>query len=183
METMAEENSVNERWENVVEHEIQFYLNFSEYETEIKERLLENELDIQLPTTIFDEELGRVYIRCPSTEDQALKRIEVRDSLNALLEKGKKRAERVLRSYYSLSDHEQEIIFYTYFEPLSDREFSHYLSVRPMKNIPKVKQRALRELFRIYEKDRAEQNKEWAETLKIERQKMADSLRQQMKIS
>jgi hypothetical protein len=38
-----------EHWKRVVEHEIEFYMNFNKYKQELNDRLLDNELDIKYP--------------------------------------------------------------------------------------------------------------------------------------
>ena len=50
------------RWERIVEYEINFYLHYPKYRREIQDRLIENELNIQYPSIIFDQQLGQVYV-------------------------------------------------------------------------------------------------------------------------
>lgn len=171
---------MSEQWEKVIEHEIQFCLRANEYESEIYELLQENELNIQWPVTNFDTEQGRVYLHCPSTEDQAIRRIEKKESLNALLKIATKRVERFVRAFQQLNEKEKDIITYTYFEPMQDREFKFVMGIDQFKDIPKVRQHVLRKLFRIYEKERADKHKEFAQTLKEEREKKAEALRKEL---
>ena len=88
MEAVAPNQS--SRWldESIIEYEIQFYLKYPEYVADIRDRITENELDIKVPITRYDE-MG-IYIYCPSTESQAIRRIEVRESLENALKRMKK---------------------------------------------------------------------------------------------
>lgn len=177
MEVMAameeKEVGMNEQWENVIEQEIFFYLNFKKYEAEIHERLLENELDIQYPITRFDE-AGQIYRYCPSTEQQALKRIEVREALTSLLERAKKRIERLFRAYGQLTEEEQELIHYTYFEPFyTDYRLAVILDFKSTKELRQARQEALKKMLRFYESERKERHKEFRQMLQEERKRIA----------
>jgi hypothetical protein len=178
MEAMAameeKEVGMNEQWENVIEQEIFFYLNFKEYEAEIHERLRENELDIQYPITRFDEVEGRIYRSCPSTEEQALKRIEVREALTAILERANKRIERLFRAYSQLTEEEQELIHYTYFEPIyTDYRLAVILEFESTKELLQARQEALKKMLHFYESEREERHKEFRQMLKEERKRIA----------
>ena len=178
MDAMAameeKEIGMNEQWEKLIEQEIFFYLNFQEYEAEIKERLLENELDIQYPVTRFDAVAGRIYRYCPSTEEQALKRIEVREALTSLLERAKKRVERFVRAYNQLTKNEQELIHYTYFEPIyTDYRLAAILKFESTEHLHQARQEVLKKMLRFYESEREEQNKEFHQMLKEERKRIA----------
>jgi hypothetical protein len=168
------EVGMNDQWENVIEQEIFFYLNFKKYEAEIHDRLRENELDIQYPVTRFDEVEGRIYRTCPSTEEQALKRIEVRDALTSILEKAKKRIERLFRAYNQLTKVEQELIYYTYFEPIyTDYRLLDILGFESTKKLIQARQEVLKKMFRFYESEREERHKEFRQMLREERKRIA----------
>ncbi|EMI11241.1 hypothetical protein [Anoxybacillus gonensis] len=178
MEAMAameeKEVGMSEQWEKLIEQEIFFYLNFQEYEAEIKERLLENELDIQYPVTRFDAVAGRIYRYCPTTEEQALKRVEVREALTSLLERAKKRIERLFRAYGQLTEEEQELIHYTYFEPFyTDYRLAVILDFKSTKELRQARQEALKKMLRFYESEREERNKEFQQMVKEERKRIA----------
>jgi hypothetical protein len=178
MDAMAameeKEVSMNEQWEKIIEQEIFFYLNFKKYEAEIHERLLENELDIQYPVTRFDAVAGRIYRYCPTTEEQALKRIEVREALTSLLERAKKRVERFVRAYNQLTKNEQKLIYYTYFEPiLTDYRLAVILKFESTEQLHQARQEALKKMLRFYEREREEWYKEFRQMLKEERKRIA----------
>ncbi|MED4903963.1 hypothetical protein [Parageobacillus thermoglucosidasius] len=178
MDSMAameeKEVGMNEQWEKLIEQEIFFYLNFQEYEAEIHERLLENELDIQYPITRFDEVEGRIYRCCPSTEEQALKRIEVREALTSLLERAKKRVERFVRAYNQLTENERELIYYTYFEPIyTDYRLAVILDFKSTKELHQARQAVLKKMLRFYEREREEQNKEFQRMVQEEKKQRA----------
>jgi hypothetical protein len=178
MEVMAameeKEVGMNEQWENVIEQEIFFYLNFKKYEAEIHERLRENELDIQYPITRFDEVEGRIYRSCPSTEEQALKRIEVRESLTAILERAKKRIERLFNAYNQLTEEEQELIHYTYFESIyTDYQLAVILEFENTEQLRQARQEALKKMLRFYQSEREERYKEFRQMLREERKRIA----------
>jgi hypothetical protein len=182
MDAMAameeKEVGMNEQWEKLIEQEIFFYLNFQEYEAEIKERLLENELDIQYPVTRFDAVAGRIYRYCPSTEEQALKRIEVREALTSLLERAKKRVERFWRAYNQLTENEQKLIYYTYFEPIYTD-----LGFKSTKELHQARQEVLKKMLRFYEREREESHKEFQRMLQEEKkQRAAEWLKTRFKV-
>jgi hypothetical protein len=178
MDAMAameeKEVSMNEQWEKIIEQEIFFYLNFKKYEAEIHERLLENELDIQYPVTRFDAVAGRIYRYCPTTEEQALKRIEVREALTSLLERAKKRVERFVRAYNQLTKNEQKLIYYTYFEPiLTDYRLAVILKFEGTEKLHQARQEALKKMLRFYEREREESHKEFQRMLQEEKKQRA----------
>jgi hypothetical protein len=178
MDSMAameeKEIGMSEQWENVIEQEIFFYLNFKKYEAEIYERLLENELDIQYPVTRFDAVAGRIYRYCPTTEEQALKRIEVREALTSLLERAKKRVERFVRAYNQLTKNEQKLIYYTYFEPIyTDYRLVIILDFKSTKELHQARQAVLKKMLSFYESEREEQNKEFQRMVQEEKKQRA----------
>ena len=165
---------MNEQFEDekVIEYEINFYLNFKNYEQEIYDRLEENELNIQYPITIFDEEQGRVYRECPGTEQQAIRRIEVRDSLNAILEKAKKRITRFQNAYSQLSEDEKDIVYYTYFdEPYEEFQLTRILGLKSVKDLREERKNVLKKLYKIYNKEREDYEKEFKNFLLEERKR------------
>jgi hypothetical protein len=153
---------MKEQWTKIIENEIDFILNFEKYEEEVNELLLENELNIQYPVTRFDSEEGRMYRSCPDTETQALYRIEKRESLNSLIEHGKKRISRFFRAYNKLNDDEWDLIYYTYFERIyKDNRLIKVLDYKSIKDLQKAREKVLEKLMDFYDADRIESQKEF----------------------
>lgn len=175
---------MNERWENVIEQEINFYINFKKYEMEIHELLRENELNIQYPVTKFDYVEGRIYRACPGTEAQALHRIEVRDSLQSLLDRAKKRINRFIKAFNKLNEKEQDLIYFTYFDQMyKDFELTKVLEFRTIKDLQLAKIQVIKKLFEIYTAERSEKHKEFIKMLKEERDRKAKRLRNLLEIA
>jgi hypothetical protein len=165
---------MKERWTKIIENEIDFILNFEKYEEEIKELLLENELNIQYPVTRFDSEEGRMYRACPDTEAQALYRIEKRESLNALIERGNKRIQRFFKAYQRLNSDEQDLIYYTYFNPeYQDHRLIKVLDYQSTKELRKTREKVLEKLMELFDEDRVERHEEFKAMLKEERKQKA----------
>jgi hypothetical protein len=162
-----------EQWEKVIEYELEFYVNIQEYEDKWLERLYESQM-IRYPTTTFDEEGGRVYLSCPNTEDQALARIEARESIEALLKKAVKRINRLNNALAKLNEEEQDIISIFYFErDLSELHIGRTLGFRTRKEFMDKKEMVLKKLFSMYEKERMKAHQEFKATLKEELQRKA----------
>lgn len=163
---------MSEQFEKVLELEIHFYLNFKQYEQEIYDRPQENEMNIHYPITIFDEEQGRIYRQCSGTEQQAIRRIEIRDSLNAILEKAKKRIARFQNAYSQLSDDEKDIVFYTYFdESYKEFQLTRILGLKSVKDLHREQKNVLKKLYKIYNKEREDYEKEFKNFLLEERKR------------
>jgi hypothetical protein len=157
-----------EKWEKVIEYELNFYANIQEYEDRLLEQLYESQV-IHYPVTTFDEDLGRVYRSCPGTEDQALYRIEVRESIEALLKRAVKRINRLNNALAQLKEDELDIISIYYFEKgLSDLRKARTLGFGTVKQFTDKKEKILKKLFSIYEKERAATHKEFYKNLKDE---------------
>lgn len=166
--------SEQEQWENVIEQEIQFYLNFKQYEEEIHDRLKEVEEWIEYPVTIFDSDMGMVYRTCAGTEEQAIRRIVKRDSLNALLERAHKRINRLFNAYSQLDEESKDLISYLYFEPdYSDADLVRVFGFSSKKALYQQKTNVLKKMFRIYQKERSEAAEEFKRLLKEERKEKA----------
>lgn len=163
---------MSEYWEKVIEHELEFYANIRTYEEELLDRLRENEMSFQYPVTIFDEVEGRVYRACAGTEEQALSRIEKRESIETLLKKAAKRINRLNNAITQLDELEQDIISIFYLEKdLSELHMVRLLGFRTRKEFLLKKEQALKKLFSIYEKERSATHKEFKQTLIEERKK------------
>lgn len=171
---------MSERWEQIAESEILFYLRFQEFEEEIRDLIYENEANIQLPVTHFDSVEGRVFRYCPGTEEQALRRIERREVLQSALARGLKRKDRFLSFYNTLTEEEKDVIYYTYFEKRSNRDFKFLLELRSVKDVPLLKRKVLKKLYSLYEKERAERDSERKRLLQQERKEKADRLRKML---
>lgn len=156
-----------EHWEKVIEHEIEFYVNIQQYEDRWMGRLYESQA-IHYPTTTFDEEVGRVYLSCPGTEEQAIARIEARESIEALLKKAAKRINRLNNALAQLNEREKDIISIFYFERASELHMVRTLGYSTKNEFVKEKERVLKKLFSIYEKERMQANEEFKTTLKEE---------------
>lgn len=153
---------MSEQWENIMENELDFLYHSPKYEAELKERLYENELSIQYPVTHFDSEQGRIYRSCPGTEEQAIRRIEVREAVEALLEHMNKRIKRLWNAIGQLSEEEQDIISWVYIERDTAELYMARLSgFRTVKDFRNAKQKALRKLLDIYQKEREEAESEF----------------------
>ncbi|RDU34697.1 hypothetical protein DRW41_21980 [Neobacillus piezotolerans] len=161
-----------EQWEKIIESELEFLRNAPGYEAELNERLRENEMDFKYPTTTFDSEQGRVYRSCPGTEEQALHRIEVRENLQALMNRLLKRANRIFDALNQLDENDREIIIRTYIE--MDKPDSYVvrdLGFITAKEFNEAKKRAIKKMFKIYESQRTEAHSEYRRILAIERKK------------
>lgn len=162
-----------EHWEKVIEYELEFYVNIQEYEDKCLERLYESQV-IHYPTTIFDEEGGKVYLSCPTTEEQAIARIEARESIEALLKKAVKRINRLNNALAQLSKEEQDVISLFCFEKdVSELHMARMLGFRTKTEFVKEKERVLKKLFSVYEKERSEAHQEFKATLKEELRRKA----------
>lgn len=174
---------MREHWESVIENELDFLYYAPKYEAEINELLIENELDIQLPVTRFDEEQGRIYIHCPGTEVQALRRIEREEALTKGLERLSKRTDRMWNALSQLSEEDRDLIIWVYIERdgTPERYIASSSGFRTIAEYQKAKKNILLKLLKIYEDERKDLHLEWRETLKKERQKQADLLRKYLK--
>jgi hypothetical protein len=61
---MEKDSCNREKWEKVIEHELDFYINIQAYENELVERYYESQM-IKYPSTVFDEDQGTVYLSGP----------------------------------------------------------------------------------------------------------------------
>ncbi|MEH7440472.1 hypothetical protein V7182_23780 [Neobacillus drentensis] len=174
---MEKDSCQGEKWERIIEHELHFYINIQEYENKLLERLYESQR-IQYPGTIFDEEEGRVYLSGPNTEDQALYRMEVRESIEALLKKAVKRINRLNNALAQLSEKEQDVISIFYFErDLPVLHMARTLGFSTQNEFMKKKETVLKKLFSIYEKERSDAHEDFRKALKEERIKKAHLFR------
>jgi hypothetical protein len=161
-----------ECWENVIVHELLFYANFKQYEAELKDRLKENDLDIKYPTTTFDEEQGRVYRSCPGTEEQAIRRIEVREAIESLHKRATKRMERLAKALQQLDDDEFEIISIAYLEgDITEKNMVRTARFRSKREFHDTKRKALLKMASFFEKDREENVKLFTAQRKEERRR------------
>jgi len=168
---------MSEHWERVIEHELDFYFNIQEYENKLLERFYESQM-IQYPVTVFDEEQGRVYLAGPNTEDQALYRIETKKSIEALLKKAVKRITRLNNALSQLDELKLDVITLFYLDrDLSELHMARTLEFRTKKEFMKKKEKVLKKLFSIYEKERANTVRDFNRSLKEERIRKADLLR------
>jgi hypothetical protein len=162
-----------EKWEKVIEYELEFYANIQEYEDRLLRQLYESQM-IQYPGTVFDEEQGRIYLAGPNTEEQALYRIEARESIEALLKKAVKRINRLNNALAQLKEYELDIISIYYFEKgLSDIRKARTLGFRTLKPFMEEKEIILKKLFAMYEEERSARHKKSYKDLKEELQRKA----------
>ncbi|WP_338782421.1 hypothetical protein [Metabacillus sp. FJAT-52054] len=146
-----------EKWTKFIEHEIEFYLNYDSYVQDIKDLILENELDIQWPITFYDEAEGRIYRKCPGTEEQAIQRIAKRDRLNLMLKRASDRLKRFYDAYSTLSNTEQELIYHLYFENhYNEQEVLIKLGLSSRDELESSRWIVLNKILRFYEEGRNE---------------------------
>jgi hypothetical protein len=159
-----------ERWESVIELEIDFYLNFSKYKQEINESLKENELDIKYPVTRYEN--GEVFRSCPGTEQQALHRIERRDALNAILQRASKRISRLFNAMEQLNELEHNVLYFLYFnKTFTLHELARLLDFKNIYELQKTKKTALKTLYKMYKQEREEKGQKYNLYLIEERKK------------
>jgi hypothetical protein len=147
-----------EQWEKVIEYEIRFYLNIEEYKNELIDRYYESQM-IRFPVTQFDEDLGRIYLYCPRTETQAIRRIEGKELIIKLLKRATKRYHRLNNAFSQLTDDEINIISMLYLEGTDHlpKDFiARQLGLKNAKNLDVAKERILNKLLASYEKERPE---------------------------
>lgn len=165
---MEKDSCKREKWEKVIEHELDFYINIQAYENELVERYYESQM-IKYPSTVFDEDQGTVYLSGPNTEDQALYRMEVKEAIQNLLRKAVKRINRLNNAIAQLEEIEQDIISMFYLErDLTELQMARTLGFRTRNEFLKKKEAALRKLFAIYEQERTKRHAELHKTLKEE---------------
>lgn len=163
-----------EQWEKVIEHELNFYVNIQEWEDKLLEGYYESQM-IRYPVTTFDEEVGRVYLSCPTTEEQALYRIQVKESVQALLKKAVKRINRLNNALAQLNEHEQDIISSFYFErDLPELYMARSLGYSTKRAFLEEKQKVLKKLYAIYEKERSNAVQVFNNSLKEEIKRKID---------
>jgi hypothetical protein len=168
-----EHSCKGEKWENVIEYELDFYFNIQEYEDNLMERYYESQV-IHYPVTVFDEDQGRVYLAGRDTEDQAIYRMEVKESIIALLRKAVKRITRLNNAISQLNEDEQDIIWMFYLErDMPELHMARTLGYRTQKEFMKEKEKVLKKLFRIYEKERMQVHQDFKATLKEELRRKA----------
>lgn len=144
-----------EQWERIIEIEIDYYVNVQKYENELLERYYESQI-IRMPSTLFNEEEGIMYIKSCSTEDQALYRMEMQELTKRLIQQIINRVNRLGRALEHLTDDEMDIISICYLEnsELSGLQMARSLGYRTLKEFAKEKDRVLRKLYTWYIEDR-----------------------------
>jgi hypothetical protein len=144
-----------EHWERIIELEIDFYLNVQKKENELLERYYESQL-ISIPSTIFSEDEGIMYIAGRSTEDQAIYRLEMKERIEALFKQVIQRVQRLFKSFQHLTDDEMDIISISYLEDsrLSELQMAKTLGYRTRNEFLKSKYLALKKLYEWYVQDR-----------------------------
>lgn len=149
---------MSEHWEKIIEYEIEFFVNIDEYESRLREWYYESQL-IQYPVAVYDEGTGQIYHRCPGTEAQALSRIESKELLESRLKQADKRWKRLNNAFKQLTDKEINLVSFLYFEETKHIPKSiaaGVLGYSTVRNMMTAKERILKKLFAIYEKDRRE---------------------------
>jgi hypothetical protein len=170
---MNGEGAMSEQWEKAIETELDFLYHSPEYEAELLDRLRENELNIQYPVTHFDSEQGRIYRSCPGTEEQAIRRIEIREAIEAIMVHMNKRIKRMSNAIHQLSEEEQDLISRVYIERDTPEIYmARSLGFRTIREFRKAKQQALLKLLKIFEKERDERDKEFKEFQKVRRKEI-----------
>lgn len=168
MERM-EGDSMSEHWESIIEIELAYYRNFPVFAAEIQQKLLENDLDIQVATTCINE-TGNLVSYCESTEQQAIKRVMKRDSLIKQLERANKRINRLFNAISKLSEEEQEVLDYLYIDIGHNLPYTHIarlLGYKDTRELLKARDSALKSVLKIYESERKQSEIDY----KIERDK------------
>lgn len=144
---------MSEHWENVIEQEIVFYLNFKQYEEKIHELIRDVEYDIPSHVPVYEYQLGRIYTSTPSAETIALRNIERTEALYALLDKGKKRVERFLSACSQLDEKERDLVL--------------------AENVPEA---VLKKMYRIYKAQRKDAERDFEMMLLEQRKEKARQL-------
>lgn len=164
---------MSEQWEKVIETELDFLYHSPEYEAELLDRLRENEMNIQYPVTHFDSEQGRIYRSCPGTEEQAIRRIEIREAIETIMAHMNKRIKRLSNAIHQLSEEEQDLISWVYIERDTPEIYmARSLGFRTIKEFRKAKKQTLLKLLDIFEKERDERDKEFKEFQKVQRKEI-----------
>lgn len=162
------DSSLNEQWEKIIEYELEFYSNIQQYEDRLLERYYESQA-IHYPTTVFDEDSGKVYLTCPGTEEQAIARMEAKAAIEGILRKAVKRINRLNRALAQLEKDELDIISIFYIErDLSELHMARTFGFRTKKEFMDRKTKVLKKLFAMYVKERKEVEIEFKRTLKEE---------------
>lgn len=168
-----------EQWENIIEYELQFYADFQKHYEDLQEKLYENELNIQYPITHFNPEEGRIHRSCPGTEEQAIRRIEVRESVEAAMKRIEKRINRLNNALSQLDEEEQNLIGYFYLDGTPENYIKKIFGFSNMKELHKAKREALLKVYKIYEKEREDAMYDFRKMLKEERIKRAALFKEQ----
>lgn len=161
-----------EPWERVLEIEFEFYRNIQNYEDDLMDCYYRSQV-IDYPVTKFDDVLG-VYLSCQRTEVQVMRRMESKAAIESILSRAVKRIKRLLDAIQKLEEKEQNVIWMFYIE--KDMPVIHlasYLNYRTKKEFMFDKDRILKKLFAIYEKERLEAIQEREEIAKEELLKKA----------
>src|SRR5690606_17375478 len=143
--------------------EFRFFMESDERLKSLDNSLRENGLSIQYPVTRFDQELGRIYRYCPSTEEQALRRIEVKERIELEKKRIKKRNERLLRVFEKLDEFEKGVIWHCFMVPFMGAKHMEITNKIPnptsefnQNELEKVKKSAILKIFKAYEEEREE---------------------------
>lgn len=143
-----------EQWEKIIESEIQFYLNVQEYENDLLNRYYESQV-IHVPVTTYDEDLGRVYLSCPTTEEQVISRMESKAAIENLLRRAAGRINRLNRALAQLTPEELDVISVYYFEGFtSELRMARTLGFKTVKDFIREKDRVLKKVFECYQEER-----------------------------
>lgn len=158
-----------EHWRDTFFVEFEFYRNFSALHQDITDLLKENEMNIQLPMTRYEDD--QMFYGCPNTEVQAINRIEREEILKKLQARAQKRIDRLLTAIEQLNEDERTILYYLemeqgYFTSIQLLEKCNFKSITELMI---AKDKALLKLSAIYSEDRKERETEFRRMLLEER--------------
>lgn len=141
---------MEENWDYIVMHEMDFYYKFPQFEQEIKDLLRENALDIQCPSMSFILE----GMRCPGPEEQTIMRIEREQALIGILEHGRRRSNRIQQAIGKLDQDEAELL---------------NIENETKQELKQARDKVIRKLHKLYAIERKEYSKQWNAMLREER--------------
>ena len=158
-----------ENWKENFFVEFEFYRNFSTLNQELTDLLKENEMNIQLPMTRYED--GQMFYGCPTTEDQVINKIRREESLKNLQNKAQKRVDRLLNALEQLNEDERTVLYYLEMKQgyLSPEQLLEECGVKNTAELMTIKETALANLSRIYSKEREGRQLDYQKMLLEER--------------
>ncbi|WP_050613372.1 hypothetical protein [Bacillus testis] len=168
-----------EHWENVISEEFRLLRGFPEFQRNINDLLLENELNIQWPITQYEH--GEVYYCCPGTEAQALDRIEREALLRKTLAVRTKKINRLLAAMDKLEPIQAAVVRYMELDhtSLNAEQLALDCDIHNLVQLCKVWDEGIHSLYKIYQQERIAAESEERLRRAEARRQMAASLKEQ----